>query len=46
MRDDLGTPSNRERSISVLRRALELGVNHIDTAALARLEALHRGQAG
>ncbi len=30
---DLGTPSNRERSISVLRRALELGVNHIDTAA-------------
>jgi aryl-alcohol dehydrogenase-like predicted oxidoreductase len=28
-----GTPSNRERSISVLRRALELGVNHIDTAA-------------
>jgi aryl-alcohol dehydrogenase-like predicted oxidoreductase len=30
---DLGTPSNRERSISVLRRALDLGVNHIDTAA-------------
>ncbi len=30
---DLGTPSDRERSISVLRRALELGVNHIDTAA-------------
>jgi aryl-alcohol dehydrogenase-like predicted oxidoreductase len=29
----LGTPSNRERSISVLRRALDLGVNHIDTAA-------------
>ncbi|MDX6330215.1 MAG: pyridoxine 4-dehydrogenase [Streptomycetaceae bacterium] len=30
---DLGTPSNREKSISVLRRALDLGVNHIDTAA-------------
>ncbi|KAA2264600.1 aldo/keto reductase [Solihabitans fulvus] len=30
---DLGTPSNRERSISVLRRAIDLGVNHIDTAA-------------
>ncbi|GAA1216582.1 oxidoreductase [Kitasatospora nipponensis] len=30
---DLGTPSNRERSIAVLRRAVELGVNHIDTAA-------------
>jgi aryl-alcohol dehydrogenase-like predicted oxidoreductase len=30
---DLGTPSDRERSIGVLRRALELGVNHIDTAA-------------
>ncbi|WP_392672998.1 oxidoreductase [Streptomyces sp. LN785] len=29
----LGTPSDRERSISVLRRAIELGVNHIDTAA-------------
>ena len=29
----LGTPSNRERSIAVLRRALDLGVNHIDTAA-------------
>ncbi|WP_277036302.1 oxidoreductase [Actinacidiphila oryziradicis] len=29
----LGTPSDRERSISVLRRALDLGVNHIDTAA-------------
>ncbi|MFE9568403.1 aldo/keto reductase [Streptomyces sp. NPDC006692] len=26
-------PSDRERSISVLRRAVELGVNHIDTAA-------------
>ena len=26
-------PADRERSISVLRRALELGVNHIDTAA-------------
>jgi pyridoxine 4-dehydrogenase len=31
---DLGTPSDRERSITVLRRAVhELGVNHIDTAA-------------
>ncbi|MFE9994889.1 oxidoreductase [Streptomyces avermitilis] len=29
----LGTPSDRERSVTVLRRALELGVNHIDTAA-------------
>jgi aryl-alcohol dehydrogenase-like predicted oxidoreductase len=29
----LGTPRDRERSITVLRRALELGVNHIDTAA-------------
>ncbi|POX42586.1 aldo/keto reductase [Streptomyces sp. Ru73] len=26
-------PSDRERSIGVLRRAVELGVNHIDTAA-------------
>lgn len=30
---DLGTPSDREQSINVLRRAVELGVNHIDTAA-------------
>ncbi|MEU7914732.1 oxidoreductase [Microbispora bryophytorum] len=30
---DLGTPSDRERSIAVLRRAVDLGVNHIDTAA-------------
>ncbi|MES4905814.1 MULTISPECIES: oxidoreductase [unclassified Streptomyces] len=30
---DLGTPSDRDRSIRVLRRAIELGVNHIDTAA-------------
>ncbi|MEU3980732.1 aldo/keto reductase [Streptomyces sp. NPDC026672] len=29
----LGAPSDRERSMSVLRRAVELGVNHIDTAA-------------
>src|SRR5882724_12230270 len=28
-----GTPSDRDRSISVLRRAVESGVNHIDTAA-------------
>ncbi|MFE7776353.1 oxidoreductase [Streptomyces sp. NPDC057445] len=30
---DLGVPSDRDRSIGVLRRAVELGVNHIDTAA-------------
>jgi len=30
---DLGTPSDRDRVIGVLRRAVELGVNHIDTAA-------------
>ncbi|OLZ73594.1 aldo/keto reductase [Streptomyces sp. IMTB 2501] len=29
----LGTPSDRARSIAVLRRVVELGVNHIDTAA-------------
>ncbi|MFF0156348.1 aldo/keto reductase [Streptomyces sp. NPDC005263] len=29
----LGAPSDRQRSISVVRRAIELGVNHIDTAA-------------
>ncbi|MDQ0758167.1 aldo/keto reductase [Streptomyces canus] len=28
-----GTPSDRQRSIAVLRRAIELGVNHIDTAS-------------
>jgi pyridoxine 4-dehydrogenase len=28
-----GTPRSRGRSIGVLRRAVELGVNHIDTAA-------------
>jgi pyridoxine 4-dehydrogenase len=28
-----GRPSNREQAIAVLRRAVELGVNHIDTAA-------------
>jgi len=28
-----GAPSDRDRSIAVLRRAVELGVNHIDTAA-------------
>jgi aryl-alcohol dehydrogenase-like predicted oxidoreductase len=30
---DLGTPSDRDRSVRVLRHAVELGVNHIDTAA-------------
>ncbi|MGW1505166.1 aldo/keto reductase [Streptomyces mirabilis] len=30
---DRGAPRDRERSIGVLRRAIELGVNHIDTAA-------------
>ncbi|MFC9972939.1 aldo/keto reductase [Spirillospora sp. NPDC127200] len=30
---DLGAPSDRARSIAVLRRAVELGVDHIDTAA-------------
>ena len=30
---DRGAPRDRERSIGVLRRAVELGVNHIDTAA-------------
>ncbi|WP_371657572.1 aldo/keto reductase [Streptomyces sp. NBC_00280] len=29
----LGTASDRERSLAVLRKAVELGVNHIDTAA-------------
>ncbi|MEY9988882.1 pyridoxine 4-dehydrogenase [Streptomyces sp. V4I8] len=28
-----GTPSDRERSIAVLHKAIELGVSHIDTAA-------------
>ncbi|WP_431676922.1 aldo/keto reductase [Kitasatospora sp. KL5] len=30
---DEGTPSDRGRSVRVLRRAVELGVNHIDTAS-------------
>ena len=30
---DRGSPSDRNRSIAALRRAIELGVNHIDTAA-------------
>jgi aryl-alcohol dehydrogenase-like predicted oxidoreductase len=30
---DQGTPSERGRAIGVLRRAVDLGVNHIDTAA-------------
>jgi pyridoxine 4-dehydrogenase len=28
-----GTPMDRDRAVTVLRRALDLGVNHIDTAA-------------
>jgi len=28
-----GTPSNRDQAVAVLRQAVELGVNHIDTAA-------------
>jgi aryl-alcohol dehydrogenase-like predicted oxidoreductase len=30
---DLGTPSDRAQSVRVLRRAVKLGINHIDTAA-------------
>jgi aryl-alcohol dehydrogenase-like predicted oxidoreductase len=30
---DKGAPSDRARSLAVLRRAAELGVNHVDTAA-------------
>ncbi len=30
---ELGSPTDRGRMIDVLRRAVELGVNHIDTAA-------------
>jgi pyridoxine 4-dehydrogenase len=30
---NLGTPSDRDRSVAVLRQAVGLGVNHIDTAA-------------
>ncbi|WP_196218215.1 aldo/keto reductase [Streptomyces blattellae] len=29
----LGTPSDRKRSIAVLHKAVDIGVNHIDTAA-------------
>jgi aryl-alcohol dehydrogenase-like predicted oxidoreductase len=35
-----GAPSDRSRSITVLRRAVELGVNHIDTASFY-FSALH-----
>src|SRR6476620_2977113 len=30
---DLGTTRERDRAIDVLRKAIELGVDHIDTAA-------------
>ncbi|HEY6468585.1 MAG TPA: aldo/keto reductase [Candidatus Dormibacteraeota bacterium] len=30
---DRGAPSDRSRSVAALRRAIDLGVNHIDTAA-------------
>lgn len=30
---DRGVPSDRARAVAVLRRAVELGVNHLDTAA-------------
>jgi pyridoxine 4-dehydrogenase len=30
---EAGAPSDREQSVAVLRRAVDLGVNHIDTAA-------------
>ncbi|MFG1944526.1 oxidoreductase [Nonomuraea sp. NPDC048826] len=30
---DLGASRDRERSVAVLRRAVELGVNHVDTAS-------------
>ncbi|MFF2655927.1 aldo/keto reductase [Kitasatospora sp. NPDC058032] len=30
---DLGVPRDRDQSIGLLRRAIELGVNHVDTAA-------------
>ncbi|AVT29936.1 aldo/keto reductase [Plantactinospora sp. BC1] len=32
-RNSDGGPSDRDRAVAVLRRAVELGVNHIDTAA-------------
>lgn len=42
-------PRDRDQAISVLRKAVELGVDHIDTAVtaeeLSRLDALHRAAA-
>jgi pyridoxine 4-dehydrogenase len=35
-----GGPRDRDQSLSVLRRAVELGVNHIDTAAFYAVEGL------
>jgi aryl-alcohol dehydrogenase-like predicted oxidoreductase len=35
-----GTPSDRDRAVAVLRRAVELGVNHIDTAAFYDSDAI------
>ena len=32
-RTGVGAPSDRDQSVAVLRRAVDLGVNHIDTAA-------------
>ena len=41
-----GSPSDRGQSIAVLRRAVELGVNHIDTAAWPAATARPRPSSG